>query len=55
MSDWIKARAAEPSTWRGLGLLLVAGGLLPVGAVDVVVTTGMAVMALVEVVRSEKK
>ena len=53
--DWMKRRALEPSTWRGLGWLLVAVGVLPVGAVEGVAALGVAVVGLVEVVRSEKK
>lgn len=55
MSDWVKARAAEPSTWRGVALLLVAGGLLPVGAVDLLVSAALAVVGLVSVVKEDKK
>ena len=51
----MKRRALEPSTWRGLGWLLVAAGVLPVGAVEGVAALGVAVVGLVEVVRSEKK
>lgn len=53
--EWMKRRALEPSTWRGLGWLLVAVGVLPVGAVEGVAALGVAVVGLVEVVRSEKK
>lgn len=53
--DWMKRRALEPSTWRGLGWLLVAVGVLPVGAVEGIAALGVAVVGLVEVARSEKK
>ncbi len=53
--EWMKRRALEPSTWRGLGWLLVAVGVLPVGAVEGIAALGVAVVGLVEVVRSEKK
>lgn len=52
--EWVKARAVESSTWRGLGVLLVAVGVLPAGAVEVVVSLGVALVGLVEVVRAEK-
>lgn len=52
--EWLKKRAVESSTWRGLGWLLVAVGVLPVGSVDMVVAAGVAVVGLVEVVRKEK-
>lgn len=51
--DWIKARAIEPSTWKGLGWLLVAAGVLPVGSVEAVVSLGVALVGLVEVMRKE--
>lgn len=52
--DWIKSRIVEPSTWKGLGWILVAAGVLPVGAVDGVVALGVAVVGIVEVIRSER-
>ena len=52
--DWIKRRAVEPSTWKGVGWLLVAVGVLPVGAVDGFVAAGAALVGLVEVIRKEK-
>lgn len=51
--EWLKTRAVEPSTWKGLGWLLVALGVLPVGSIDLVVAAGVAVVGLVEVVRKE--
>lgn len=52
--DWLKARANEKSTWRGVALLLVAAGLLPVGSVDLVISAGLAVAGLLEAMRAEK-
>ena len=52
--NWIKARAVEPSTWKGLGWMLVAVGVLPVGAVEGFAALGAAVVGLVEVIRKEK-
>ena len=52
--DWLKNRALEPSTWRGLGWLLVAVGVLPVGAVEGIAALGVAVVGAVEVIRREK-
>lgn len=51
--DWVADRLVEPSTWRGIGWLLVAAGLLPVGSVDMVVSFGVAMVGAVEVVRRE--
>lgn len=51
---WIKARAVEPSTWKGLGWVLVAAGLIPAGSVDLVVSAGVALVGLVEMARKEK-
>lgn len=55
ITDWVKERAVEPSTWRGFGWLLVALGLVPVGSVDLVVSAGVALVGLVEMVRKEKQ
>lgn len=52
--EWVKARFGEPSTWRGLGLLLAAIGLIPAGSVDVVVAAGVALAGLADVFRKEK-
>ena len=52
--DWLKNRALEPSTWRGLGWLLVALGLVPVGSVELIVSAGVALVGAVEVIRREK-
>ncbi|MGV1035357.1 MAG: hypothetical protein ACOYBP_09120 [Microbacteriaceae bacterium] len=49
----LKARALEPSTWRGLGGLLMVFGLASAGQIDAVVAVGTALMALVEVFRRE--
>lgn len=51
--EWAKKRGGEPSTWRGLGLVLVAAGVLPAGAVDLLITAGVALVGAVEVIRSE--
>jgi hypothetical protein len=53
--DWLKARAVEPSTWRGVGWVLVALGLVPVGSVELIVSAGVALVGIVEVVRKEIK
>ncbi len=53
--DWLKARAVEPSTWRGVGWVLVALGLVPVGSVELIVSAGVALVGIVEVVRKEGK
>lgn len=52
--EWLKRRAVEPSTWKGLGWLLVAVGVLPVGAVDAVAAAGVAIVGAVEMIRKEK-
>lgn len=52
--DWIKARVVEPSTWRGVGWLLVALGLVPVGSVELIVSAGVALVGVVEVIGREK-
>lgn len=54
MKNWIVRRAKEPSTWRGVGGLLVSLGLASVGSVDAVVAVGTALLSAVEVLRKEK-
>lgn len=48
-------KMGEPSTWKGLGWVLVAAGLVPVGSVDLVVSLGVGLVGLVEVIRKEQK
>ena len=51
--DWLKKRVVEVSTWRGVGGLLVALGLVSAGQVDLIIAAGMAVVSVVEVIRKE--
>ena len=51
IKSWIFARAQEPSTWRGFGGLLVSLGLVSMGSVDAVISAGVALAAVVDVVR----
>lgn len=51
----VAQKAKEPSTWKGIGWLLVATGVLPVGAVEGVASAGLAIVGLVEVIRKEVK
>lgn len=52
-ADRLRKMAVEPSTWRGVGGLLVALGLASSGSVDAVVAIGAGVLSLVEIVRRE--
>jgi len=52
--NWLLERIKLPSTWKGLGWLLVAVGLVPPGAVEHLVAAGAAVIGFVEVVRKDK-
>lgn len=45
----------EPTTWKGLGWLLVAVGIVPVGAVEPLVSLGVALVGVVEIVRKDQK
>lgn len=49
----LKEIALEPSTWRGVGGVIVALGIGSAGTVDAVVTIGIAVISAVEIVRRE--
>ncbi len=51
----IVRKAKEPSTWKGIGWILAAAGLVPVGSVDLVVSAGIGLVGLVEVLRKESK
>lgn len=51
MRDFLKQRLKEASTWRGIGGVLVAAGMIAPGAVEVLVGAGVAVVSLVEVLR----
>ena len=51
---WLKNRALEASTWRGVGALVVALGIGSAGTVDAVIAVGLAVVSLVEIMRKEK-
>ena len=51
---WAIERAKEPSTWRGIGALVVSLGLASAGSVDAVIAAGGALVALVEILRGEK-
>lgn len=52
--NWFLERAKEPSTWRGIGGLLAAAGVLSLGSVDALIAVGMAVWSAVEVIRKER-
>ena len=54
LTEFLRRKAKEPSTWKGLGWVLVAAGLLPVAAVDLVASGGLALVGLVEIIRREK-
>lgn len=53
MKEFLLRKAAEPSTWKGAGWLLVALGLIPVGAVDILVSVGVGLVGMVEMIRRE--
>lgn len=54
MKEFLMKKAGEPSTWKGLGWILVAIGLVPVEAVDMLVTVGVGAVGMVEVIRREQ-
>lgn len=55
MKDYILARAKEPSTWRGLTLLLTALGVpLAPGMADAIVAAGLALAGLIGVAAPDK-
>lgn len=55
MKDYILDRAKEPSTWRGLVLLLTAIGVPVAPALaDTIVSVGLAVAGLIGVAAPDK-
>lgn len=53
VKDRLRKMAVEPSTWRGIGGLLVTAGIASTGSVDAVVAIGAGLLSLVEVIRRE--
>lgn len=54
-AERIKEMLVEPSTWRGVGGLLVALGAGNAGTINAVVAAGIALTSMVEVIRRESK
>lgn len=55
MLDWIVDRLKEPSTWAGLGTLLVVNGVaLPPGVMPLVVQAGVSIAGILAIVIHEK-
>lgn len=56
MMDWFKERASEPSTWRGLGLLLSLAGVAQAdGIAQSISIIAAGAIALYDVVRNGSK
>lgn len=56
MLDYIKARLAEPSTWRGIVALITAAGVqLSPDQVAAIVALGLAIMGAVGAFLPDKK
>jgi hypothetical protein len=56
MKDYLLQRAKEPSTWRGITMLLTAAGVqLHPEMVEVIVSCGMALAGVIGVVTADKK
>ena len=56
MKSYILARAKEPSTWRGLILLLTAIGIPVAPALaDAIVTAGLAIAGLIGVIAPDSQ
>lgn len=55
MKEYILARAKEPSSWRGLVLVLTAIGVpLAPGVADAIISVGLAVAGLIGVATVDK-
>ena len=56
MKSYLLERIKEPSTWRGLTLLLTALGIpLATGVADAVIAVGLAVAGLIGSVMPDKR
>jgi len=55
MKEYILARAKEPSSWRGLVLVLTAIGVpLAPGVADAIISVGLAIAGLIGVATVDK-
>ena len=55
MKDYILARAKEPSTWRGLILLLTAAGVpIAPAMAESIISVGLAIAGLIGAVTPDK-
>ena len=55
MKDYLLARAKEPSSWRGLILLLTAAGVpIAPGMAEALISVGLAVAGLIGVATPDK-
>lgn len=53
-AGWLFERLGEPSTWRGIAMLLASGGLVSYSAVDALAVAGVALYGAVDVIRKER-
>lgn len=55
MKDYIVQRAKEPSSWRGLVLILTAAGVpIAPGMSEAIVSVGLALAGLIGVLTADK-
>lgn len=56
MKDYLRERLKEPSTWRGIILLLTAAGVPIAPALgEQIIAVGLAVSGLIGIVTADKK
>lgn len=56
MKDYVLERLKEPSTWRGITLLLTALGVpLAPGVSDAIISLGLAITGLIGVVTKDPR
>lgn len=54
--NWLMARLAEPSTWRGIVALIAAAGFqLDPEQIVTIATAAATIVGVINVVRSERK
>ena len=54
MMAWIADRLLEPSTWRGVVVVLVAVGMVSDLEGEAILSAAMAALGLIEILRSER-
>lgn len=56
MMEWFLERLKEPSSWRGLSMLLTAGGLaISPAHIEIILTSGFAIVGAIGAVSKDNR